>query len=193
MSLVPAARIEGVVLGVDGQSMTATPQVTLQRVSSFSQSTQSVRTFEGGRFQAVGVAPGAYVLSVRYTQPLVRPLGGGPPSGPSPAYWAREEIFVNGVDLSNIALQLRPPIVVTGTVTIEGGTKPKDVQLRLDQFMRPGQMLMSSSVRADAEGAFKFSNLTPGRYRLGATVTAQPAPGSAVPRPVPRRRSQCGE
>src|SRR6187402_1374163 len=53
MSLVPAARIEGVVLGVDGQSMTATPQVTLQRVSSFSQSTQSVRTFEGGRFQAV--------------------------------------------------------------------------------------------------------------------------------------------
>jgi hypothetical protein len=179
MSLVPAARIEGVVLGVDGQSMTATPQVTLQRVSSFSQSTQSVRTFDAGRFQAVGVAPGAYVLSVRYTQPLPRPQGGGPPSGPSPAFWAREEIFVNGVDLSNISLQLRPPIVVTGTVTIEGGVRPKEVQLRLDQFTRPGQMMMSTNVRADAEGVFKFPNLTPGRYRLGATVTSPAAPAPA--------------
>ena len=138
MSLVPAARIEGVVIGVDGQAMTIPPQVSLQRLSSFSQTTQSIRTFEGGRFQAVGVAPGNYVLSVRYTAPVIRAPGGGPPSGPSPAYWAREEIFVNGADLSNLALQLRPPIVVNGTVTIEGGARPKDVQLRLDQFSRPG-------------------------------------------------------
>ena len=176
MSLVPAARLDGVVLGVDGQSMAATPQVTLQRVSSFSQSTQSMRTFDGGRFQAVGVAPGAYVLSVRYTPPVARPQGGGPPSGPSPTYWAREEIFVNGVDLSNISLHLRLPIVITGTVTIEGGARPKDVQLRLDLFSRPGQMQMSTNVRADAEGVFRFPNVTPGRYRLGASVTSPIAP-----------------
>ncbi len=178
MSLVPAARIEGVVIGVDGQAMSVPPQVSLQRISSFSQSTQSMRTFEGGRFQAVGVAPGAYVLSVRYASPVNR-QSGGPPQGPSPTYWAREEIFVNGVDLSNLALQLRPPIVVNGTVTIEGGARPKDVQLRLDQFVRPGQMLMSTNVRADPEGAFKFNNLTPGRYRLGASVTTPVAPAPA--------------
>ena len=181
MSLVPAARIEGVVIGVDGQAMSVPPQVSLQRVSSFSQTTQSIRTFEGGRFQAVGVAPGTYVLSVRYTSPVGRPQGGGPPQGPSPTYWAREEIFVNGVDLSNLALQLRPPIVVNGTVTIEGGGRPKDVQLRLDQFSRPGQMVMSTNARADADGAFKFSNLTPGRYRLGASVTTPVPPGSGAP------------
>ena len=183
MSLVPAARIEGVVVGVDGQAMTVSPQVSLQRFSSFSQSTQSIRTFEGGRFQAVGVAPGTYILSVRYTSPANRPQGGGPPSGPSPAYWAREEIFVNGVDLSNLTLQLRPPIVVNGTVTFEGGARPKDVQLRLDQFVRPGQMFMSTNVRADAEGAFKFGNLTPGRYRLSASVITPiaPAPGTGAP------------
>ena len=179
MSLVPAARIDGVVIGVDGQAMTVVPQVSLQRFSSFSQSTQSVRTFEGGRFQAVGVPPGTYVLSVRYTSPVNRSAGGGPPQGPSQTYWAREEIFVNGVDLSNLTLQLRPPIVVNGTVTFEGGARPKDVQLRLDQFVRPGQMLMSTNVRADAEGAFKFNNLTPGRYRLGASVTTPGAPAAA--------------
>lgn len=186
MSLVPAARIEGVVIGVDGQAMTIPPQVSLQRLSSFSQTTQSIRTFEGGRFQAVGVAPGNYVLSVRYTAPVIRAPGGGPPSGPSPAYWAREEIFVNGADLSNLALQLRPPIVVNGTVTIEGGARPKDVQLRLDQFSRPGQMTMSTNVRADADGSFRFPNLTPGRYRLGASVTTPVAPapaGGAAPSP----------
>ena len=95
---------------------------------------------------------------------------------------------MNGVDLSNLALQLRPPIVVNGTVTIEGGVRPKDVQLRLDQFLRPGQMQMSTNVRADAEGAFKFNNLTPGRYRLGASVTTPVAPappgGGAPSQPV---------
>jgi protocatechuate 3,4-dioxygenase beta subunit len=186
MSLVPAARIEGVVIGVDGQAMTVPPQVSLQRFSSFSQTTQSIRTFEGGRFQAIGVAPGAYVISVRYTPPVNRPQGGGPPPGPSPTYWAREEIFVNGADLSNLALQLRPPIVVNGTVTIEGAARPKDVQLRLDQFSRPGQMTMSTNVRADAEGVFKFGNLTPGRYRLGASVTTPmaPAPAGVPAQPV---------
>jgi len=176
MSLVPAARIEGVVIGVDGQAMSVPPQVSLQRVSSFSQTTQSIRTFEGGRFQAVGVAPGTYVLSVRYTSPVGRLQGGGPPQSPSPTYWAREEIFVNGVDLSNLSLQLRPPIVITGTVTIEGGARPKDVQLRLDQFSRPGLMQMSTNVRADADGVFKFPNVIPGRYRLGASWTTPVAP-----------------
>jgi len=57
--------------------------------------------------------------------------------------------------------------------------RPKEVQLRLDQFTRPGQMMMSTNVRADAEGVFKFPNLTPGRYRLGATVTSPAAPAPA--------------
>jgi hypothetical protein len=176
MSLFPAARLEGVVLGPEGQAMTTPPQISLQRVSSSSPSTQSIRTFEGGRFQAVGVAPGPYVLQVRYASPVTRPVAGGPPSGPSPAYWAREEIFVNGVDLSNLSLQLRPPIVITATVTTEGGARPKDVQLRLDMFSRPGQMMQSSNVRADADGVFKFNNVSPGRYRLSGSVTTPVAP-----------------
>jgi hypothetical protein len=181
LSLVPAARIDGVVVGAHGELMPATPQVTLQRVSSFSQSTQSIRTFEGGRFQAVGVAPGPYVLSVRYTPPVTRAQPGGPLPGPSQTYWAREEIYVNGVDVSNITLQLRPPIVIAGTVTVEGAAKPKDVQVRLDQFSRPGQIQMSTNVRADAEGAFRFPNVTPGRYRLSASLASpiSPAPPGA--------------
>jgi protocatechuate 3,4-dioxygenase beta subunit len=176
ITLVPAARIDGVVIGVEGQPMTSTPQVSLQRISSYSQSTQTIRTFDGGRFQAVGVAPGAYVLSVRYTAPITRPPGGGSPA-PATTLWAREEIFVNGVDLSNISLQLRPPITITGVVAIEGGARPKDVQLRLDQVMRAGQVQTSTSTRADAEGVFRFTNVTPGRYRLGATVIS-PAPAT---------------
>ena len=180
ISLVPAARLEGAVIGADGQPMTATPQVTLQRVSSFSTANLSVRTFEGGRFQALGVAPGVYVLSVRYNQPTTRPAGTAPPSGPSPVFWAREEIFVNGADLQNISLQLRPPITITGTVVFEGGARPKDAQVRLDQFLRPGVMQMSTTSRVDADGGFRFANVIPGRYRLGASVTT-PVPPTSTP------------
>ena len=47
-------------------------------------------------------------------------------------------------------------------------------------------MTMSTNVRADADGSFRFPNLTPGRYRLGASVTTPVAPapaGGAAPSP----------
>ena len=167
ISLLPAARIEGAVSGPDGQPLTGTVSVTLQRLSAFSSPTISVRSFEGGRFQALGVPPGAYTLNVRHAAGrLAGGVTSAAPPGPPPTYWAREELFVNGADISNVSLQLRPPITITGKLTIEGAGNGKDAQLQLTQYARPGTM-SSTSVRADADGVFKFANVTPGRYRIG--------------------------
>ncbi len=86
---------------------------------------------------------------------------------------------MNGVDQKDVRLSLRPALTMTGQMTLEGGEPPQkaDIQVRLEQFARPGAV-QSTRVARTENGAFVFANLTPGRYRLTASV---PSSGAAQP------------
>jgi hypothetical protein len=177
MPLVPAARIEGVVTGLDGQPMNGA-SVQLQRVMNYPGSfNTSVRMMEGGRFFILGVPPGEYTLAAsaqhRVPAPPQTATGQAVPAGAlvSQQLWAQEKIYVSGVDQKDLRLTLRPPLTIVGQLTLEGGTLPPktEVQVRLEQFVRPGAITNTRVARVD-NGTFAFPNVTPGRYRLAASV-----------------------
>lgn len=186
--LVPAARIEGVVTGLDGLPANGA-SVQLQRVMNYPGSfSSSVRMMDGGRFFILGVPPGQYTLSATARSQVPRPptAPGTPPSPPTAQQiWAQETIYVGGVDQKDLRLALRPAFTMAGQMTIEGGELPpkSDVQVRLEQFVRPGAIQSTRVARID-NGTFSFANLTPGRYRLTASVpSAGPVPPGSTPAP----------
>ena len=189
MPLVPAARVEGVVTGPDGQPANGA-SVQLQRVMNYPGSfNTSVRMMEGGRFFILGVPPGQYTLSASARQQLPMQPGSGAPSAPQPnaaqQLWAQETIYVSGVDQKDVRLALRPPLTITGQLTLEGGTLPPktEVQVRLEQFSRPGAVANTRVARAE-NGTFFFPNVIPGRYRLAASVPSVMTPAASPTMPV---------
>jgi protocatechuate 3,4-dioxygenase beta subunit len=194
MPLVPAARIEGVVSGLEGQPMNGA-SVQLQRVMNYPGTfNTNVRMMEGGRFFILGVPPGEYTLSAsaRHQAPApprpATPQGAmfQPPPGAQQAQqlWARQTIYVSGVDQKDLRLALRPPLRITGQLALEGGTLPPktEVQVRLEQFGRPGTIQSTRVSRVDS-GMFSFPNVTPGLYRLTASVPSVTAPGGTPSMP----------
>jgi protocatechuate 3,4-dioxygenase beta subunit len=130
--------------------------------------------------------PGAQPMGRRMTA-FVRAdsTAGGPPvvmigeGGGGPVFWATTEVAVDGQNLSNITLALQPGMTLAGRVQFDGKvmTPPTDlsrtrVSLLPVQAPGGGGVVTVGSMpftAIDASGTFKFSGITPGRYRLEAT------------------------
>jgi hypothetical protein len=183
--MVPASRVEGRVIGPDGQ-LAMNAQVSLLRFAGTGMSSSGVRV-QNGAFVAVGIAAGRYVLSAQLDVP-----NGRGSATPANFYWAQLDLDLNGDDQTNLTLALGPLPTVTGRVVFEGDTPPSmaGVSIRLESA---GQMLLQTirEVRPatpDATGAFTLVGVMPGRYRLNASVSPRsgeaPQPGvqpAAIP------------
>jgi hypothetical protein len=187
---VPTAKIEGVVLGPDGQP--AQPlQVRIwseDRVrspgappplldSQFSGPRINANT---GGFTFTGVAPGRYVLSAQSTMRTPQAQPGPAPVPPqATTLWAFAQVDVNGRDVSNLGLTLQPGLSVSGRVVFSGTTPPTDLS-RVRVNMSPADPLPISVNIAGAtpgsDGSFTLRGAVPGRYRL--TGSAPPTPGT---------------
>jgi protocatechuate 3,4-dioxygenase beta subunit len=82
-------------------------------------------------------------------------------------------VFVDGRDITNIALALQPGMTVSGRLVFEGTTAqpPADltrVRLSLDPVGRNDGLSNDASARADANGRFTLTDVMPGKYRLTA-------------------------
>jgi len=101
-------------------------------------------------FRFRSVAPGTYVVRTDMT------VGGQVLS-------AREQIVVGSAQVDNVALDLRPPFSIPGTVSVEeGGTLPADLQLRLNgldrRFLAP--------IKPQADGKFEVQVIGPDGYAV---------------------------
>ena len=181
---VPAAKVEGRIVtpnGVTGEAVS----VSLVRQLGLSTSTTSLRR-TGDLFQAIGVPAGRYILNAYLEQQAPRqpPVPGAPPvpALPPTVYWSQQEIEVDGVDLLNLVVTLGPPMKISGRITFEGASKPepRNVQVRLEPVGTPAPARNPQPVAPDATGAFTLNNVTPGKYRLTATVSGA-APPTGVP------------
>jgi protocatechuate 3,4-dioxygenase beta subunit len=207
--LVPTARVSGRVLDAEGRpqanlsvAIRPTRPDGLNLFSALFNSTG--RTTADGTFTINGVKPGAYTVSVRATP---RTPGGPPPSrttdvqqaiaammgggaGGGATHWASEEIAVQGRDVSDLVLALRPGMTVTGRVVYEAATKtpPTDLtKTALALMTAPtgsgmnelaalftGGGSMTATVAAD--GTFTIRGVAPGRYRLNTPFGMIPLP-----------------
>jgi Carboxypeptidase regulatory-like domain len=193
LQLVPTAKVEGTVLMPDGQplksgllNLTKTEQSIpgLSLADAF----RRAQTDAEGHFSFAGVPPGQYALVSRAGQPAPAPGPAAAVPGPldmrTPPLWASSDVSVEGQNISGLTLTLQQGLSVSGRVVVEPGTLPPPalnrVRISMAAVLNPGEMTLgSSAATADANGQFSIEGVTPGRYKLMASLPGQrpDAPG----------------
>jgi hypothetical protein len=177
--LVRLARLDGVVEGLSN-GPARNVQLTLHPRGWGATGTvlNTLNTGVGpdGRFTFGAVPPGEYTLQARTLPPPAPPdmTGGGPPPL-FDARWAMRDLTVSGANLTNLTLTLRDSITVSGRLVIEGLSRlPDDLAVRVGLRPTPasGVPVIPEPQTVDSKGAFSFTRLLPGKYRLYAQVSA---------------------
>ena len=174
--LVPTAKIEGTITAPDG-SLPANLQVNLlahQRITGLPFSGfSSAPPVTDGKFTVSGLLPGDYTITVR---PRAAPAGRGGAPGPSATdLFALEVVTVSGTDVS-ATLALRPGVTVSGRLAFDATTLTPPVDLSKSRVSLSavvtgaGAVLGVPPATVDASGRFTFRGVTPGRYRITASV-----------------------
>lgn len=171
-SIVPIARIDGIVTGVASGS--AGVQITLrpanQNASGTVLNSQTVRPGPDGRFAFNGVVPGEYDLVARTLPPP------GPPEARTERFlpqWAIDHVVVTDTPPTPRTLALRSALTISGRLAFEGRkSPPDDVNFRVGVRPTPGSGVpnVPGPVLMDKDGNFTITDLTPGRYRLFVVV-----------------------
>jgi hypothetical protein len=211
LQLVPTAQLRGRVIDSDGRPQSGV-SVSLRPMRPdgldlfASLMNASARTGTDGTFTLRSVKPGSYTLSARATprtgepakpmdaaaarQAALSELGlfGG---GAGFTHWASEDVTVQGRDIPDLALTLRPGMTVTGKVVYDAATKTPPTDLSktpLALVTAPtgtGLADIASSLTGGGgsiaakiapDGSFTIAGVAPGRYRLNTPFGMIPMP-----------------
>jgi len=130
----------------------------------------NARVADDGTFVSAGLPPGDYTVTVR--------VGGGvgargaPPPPGAAALFGTATVAINGVD-TPATVTLQRGVTVSGRLIFEAdSTKPPSdlskQRISLTPVRSKVPALGVSPATIDAAGAFSFTGVAPGRYRLGA-------------------------
>jgi 5-hydroxyisourate hydrolase-like protein (transthyretin family) len=206
--LVPTAVLKGRVVDTDGRPQAnvsiALKQANANALDLFSNLfNSSGRTLPDGTFTIQGVKPGSYALSVRATPKAPDAAGGERPAGPdlsilgfggATTHWAEETVAVQGIDVNDITLTLRPGMTISGKIVYEATTKTAPTDLTKtalslstmsDTATDPTAAAAAAflggggaAAKVAADGTFTVSGVAPGRYRLNTPLAMIPLPGA---------------
>jgi protocatechuate 3,4-dioxygenase beta subunit len=178
LPLVPTVRVEGTVSGPDG----TVPQGTQVNLMTSDQLTaglafegfRSTRAGADGKFLFADVAPGAYTVAARVALP--QPGTARPGTSP-PILWAATEVNVEGTPVAGLSLLLQPGLTMSGTVRFDGASAaPTDLsgaRVNILPVISGNQVAISSTgATVDPSGNFTIGGLSPGRYRVNASLAS---------------------
>ncbi len=217
--LVPTATIKGRVVDQEGRPQSGVSlslkQSTPNSLDLFSSLFNSSGfTGADGTFSIQGVKPGAYTLSVRATPKTSEPPAPADPAaarmaaasadlaamgfgGRATTHWADENVNVQGVDINDLTLTLRPGMTIKGKVVYEATTKTPPADLtktslsltaaQTNAATSPGDFAAallggggSMPAKVAADGTFTITGIAPGRYRLNNPLSLLPIPGAGL-------------
>lgn len=160
--LLHPAKVRGIVQSdVAASSRIELGIVNLSR-SILSTSLGGVSVAPDGQFTIPGLTPGRWRLFSR-TSAAGRRLFG------------QAELAIDGQDLTNVVIRLRPGANVAGKALLagDGQRNLEGIRLKLDDLTRvAGEEASLAGVQSDKSGQFSFSNVPPGNYRLNVEPTA---------------------
>jgi protocatechuate 3,4-dioxygenase beta subunit len=192
LQLVPAANIEGRVATADGEvppnvrlSLLAHERLTALPFSGFTASSAA----PDGSFRFQGVTPGVYTIAARVSDGPGR--GVSTAATPQPSLYGLAEVSMDGRDQS-VAVTLRPGVIVSGHVAFDGPSPRPPDPTRLNLDLVPvvdanGVAIGGPAAAIDATGAFRFTGVAPGQYRLRASM-----PGASASSPWQPRSAAIG-
>jgi hypothetical protein len=190
--LVQSARVSGQVLDSAGLAPPSFQVWLIDEDAPVPRFSIRPRTERDGRFSAVGVTPGPYLLVARASRQGAKPTEPVPPGHSAvhvadASLWAMESVNVTGDDLSDVLLRLQPARTVSGQVAAAAGASATAPKIRLSITPLSSNLWGASAppVETDEDGRFQIPNVLPGRYRIrvdavGAADMARWAPHSAM-------------
>jgi hypothetical protein len=176
MQLVATARVSGTLSLPDGGPLPSSAQIMLVATEQTAfpgiplEGLRSAHVPRDGSFSFSGVGPGVYSLLARAVLPTAN---GRAASG---VLWAAGEIALDGDPVTNLAMTLQPGLTISGLVRFPVGdvrTAPDPASIRLSaEPAQPsgGIALAPGTVTPDRDGRFLLTGLTPGRYRITASI-----------------------
>ena len=188
LMLVPTAKLSGRVVDADGRPQSSV-RVELRPTKPDGMDlftalfNLSGFTDTEGAFSIQSVKPGNYTMTARATPKTDTPAPAGADAPRGTTHFASEELLVQGADISNLTLSLRPGMTVSGRVVYEATSKkPPDLTRAPIALMTAptgngvddltGMMMAlmggggSLSPRIAADGKFTIAGVPPGVYRL---------------------------
>ena len=183
LSLVPTARVEGIVTLPDGTPAPTGTQVNLFAAAQVAfpgarlAGLRTTRTGVEGAFSFTDVSPDNYTV---FARALVPPLEA---TGPALSTWASVEVGVEGEPVSGLSLALQPGMTVSGQIRFEGTRLRRPdvtgVRVSVQPVQAEGTVAFApATVTPDANGRFAVSGVSPGRYRLDASFPGSGRPGN---------------
>jgi protocatechuate 3,4-dioxygenase beta subunit len=123
---------------------------------------------------------GAEAMTLDYFGPA---MGGG-----GPVFWGQADLTVDGNSISGVAISMQPGMTLTGKVQFKGTRLVPDGDLsRIRLTLSPAPSAGGAarlnfgglpSATVEANGQFKFTGVTPGRYRVAGIA---PVPMGSPP------------
>ena len=132
----------------------------------------NARVGADGNFVSAGLPPGDYTITVRVTGAAA---GRGVPTASASALFGTATVPLNGVDVTT-TVTLQTGVTVSGRLVFEGDSiKPPSDLTKMRVSLTPMRSrtptLGVPAATVDATGAFTFSGVTPGRYRIMVPLT----------------------
>ncbi len=192
LALVPTAQVRGRLVDAEGRpqaNMVITARPIQPPGSDVFQVLEalaggSARTGADGSFVMSGLRPGRYTVVARATprtgnepaaatpRPVAAPMGAA-------THWAKEEITVAGVEITDLSLVLQPGMTFSGRVVYEGTTlapptNPASQPFRLIPATAEagglaaiaGMLAVESRIVVASDGTFSAPGIAPGLYRF---------------------------
>jgi hypothetical protein len=114
----------------------------------------------------------------------------GPPTGGNgPVFWGQADLSVDGNPITGVSISMQPGMTLAGKVQFKGTRLVQDGDLsRIRLTLAPAPSAPGAAVRlnlgglpvatVEANGQFKFTGVTPGRYRVSGIA---PVPMGSPP------------
>jgi hypothetical protein len=167
MQFLPMSHIEGVVTTPEGTPANNVTMVLFRRNRAGPQPTTQWGADNQGHFTTSSLAPGDYAVMSIATATATTPM-----------LWALQDLTVGGPTPTSLSLRLQPAMTMTGRMVFNGTSPPPDpTKARLQVLPLEGTSatLNATSFKADPNGEFALSGLTPGRFVLRVALVSAPA------------------